>query len=614
MKKALPLSVLILALFYLGLALFPPAPQSAFNLPGFGRLPVLLNGRLQPVDTVARTTLLVLQGRQNVAAPGGRVITPIEWLLDAMCRPKEADTYQVFEIVHPDVLALFGLTTADGAGGKRFSFVQLEPKFSELDKQAALAQQTKPPERNAFQRAVLTLREHIMLYDHLTVSLIRGDSPDFLDEITKFQSGLPAGVAALHAKQANQPFDEAAAKATFDEAERFTLMADNGYILAIPPAPDDANLTHWRTAGAALLDGIQTGTLDPSVLAYAGLARAWIAQSPTEFNSLVRLYHPTLRGRFADALVKTDTEAAFNAAEPFYHGMILFVSAFLLGVISWLKWPEEFGRAAFWLLGLAWILTTIGILTRMWIEGRPPVTNLYSSALVVGWGAVALCLVLEKIFRNGIGSVAGGLVGFCTLLVAHFLSFNGDTMEMMQAVLDSNFWLATHVVMVTTGYAATFLAGFLALIYVLRGIFTTSLDKGTSEALVKMVYGIVCFATLFSFVGTVLGGIWADQSWGRFWGWDPKENGALIIVLWNALILHARWGGLVKRRGLMALALFGNIVTSWSWFGVNMLGVGLHSYGFTDAAFLGLIVFVLSQLALIALTLAPGVKWRSAAA
>jgi cytochrome c biogenesis factor len=126
-----------------------------------------------------------------------------------------------------------------------------------------------------------------------------------------------------------------------------------------------------------------------------------------------------------------------------------------------------------------------------------------------------------------------------------------------------------------------------------------------------MVYGILCFATLFSFVGTVLGGIWADQSWGRFWGWDPKENGALIIVLWNALILHARWGGLVKARGLMALAVFGNVVTSWSWFGTNMLGVGLHSYGFTDSGFMALSSFIVSQLACIALAVVPLSKWRS---
>jgi hypothetical protein len=126
-----------------------------------------------------------------------------------------------------------------------------------------------------------------------------------------------------------------------------------------------------------------------------------------------------------------------------------------------------------------------------------------------------------------------------------------------------------------------------------------------------MVYGIICFATLFSFVGTVLGGIWADQSWGRFWGWDPKENGALLIVIWNALILHVRWGDLLGDRGIMNLAVFGNIVTSFSWFGVNMLGIGLHSYGFMDAAFQWLMIFIGSQCFIIAVGLLPLKLWRS---
>jgi ABC-type transport system involved in cytochrome c biogenesis permease subunit len=182
---------------------------------------------------------------------------------------------------------------------------------------------------------------------------------------------------------------------------------------------------------------------------------------------------------------------------------------------------------------------------------------------------------------------------------------------MMRAVLDSNFWLATHVVTVTAGYGATFLAGFLAIIYIFRGVFTKSLDKATSDALSRMIYGIVCFATLFSLVGTILGGIWADQSWGRFWGWDPKENGALMIVIWNAIYLHARWGGLAKQRGLAALAVFGNIITAWSWFGVNMLGVGLHSYGFMDSAFPWLLAFAGSQLLCIAIASIPLAMWRS---
>src|SRR5205814_1808620 len=107
------------------------------------------------------------------------------------------------------------------------------------------------------------------------------------------------------------------------------------------------------------------------------------------------------------------------------------------------------------------------------------------------------------------------------------------------------------------------------------------------------------------------GGIWADQSWGRFWGWDPKEHGVLIIVLWNARILHVRWGGMVKERGLANLAVFGNIVTSFSWFGVNMLGIGLHSYGFMDAAFKWLMMFIISQLVIIGFGLIPQRFWRS---
>jgi len=111
-------------------------------------------------------------------------------------------------------------------------------------------------------------------------------------------------------------------------------------------------------------------------------------------------------------------------------------------------------------------------------------------------------------------------------------------------------------------------------------------------------------------VGTVLGGIWADQSWGRFWGWDPKENGALLIVLWNAIILHARMAGYVRERGTMVMAIFGNIITALSWFGVNMLGVGLHSYGFMDKAFVALSTFCASQFLLMLVCWAPARFWE----
>jgi ABC-type transport system involved in cytochrome c biogenesis permease subunit len=111
---------------------------------------------------------------------------------------------------------------------------------------------------------------------------------------------------------------------------------------------------------------------------------------------------------------------------------------------------------------------------------------------------------------------------------------------------------------------------------------------------------VLCFAIFFSFIGTVLGGLWADDSWGRFWGWDPKENGALMIVLWNAAVLHARWDRLVGQRGFALFAIAGNIITAWSWFGTNQLGIGLHSYGFTSGILMLLGLFVLFNLVAIA--------------
>ena len=610
-KRFLPLFVLLLGALYLAGPLLQKT-KSDFDLDGFGRIPVVANGRTKPLDSVARNTLLLLQGRQRVVTPAGDTLAPVQWMLDVFFRPELADTYQHFEIVHPGVLDVLNLAPEDGAGKKRFAYTQLIPKLQEIDRQAELAAGVEAPQRTSYQRAVLNLRDHVILYQQLKHSLVMPDGSDFLGDLLRLQDNLSAGIAAVRAKETGKDGNPELAAFTMEIGSKFLRMEQIGVLLVIPPAPGAADAT-WKKAGDALLGTFQNGSVNVNALAFAGLQHTWKNQQPEQFNTLVAKQRAESERAYAAVLKKTDAETLFNRAEPFYTSMHLYVLAFLLAVCSWLKWPESFQRSAFHLVLLAWIATTAGIAMRMWLEGRPPVTNLYSSALFVGWGAVGLCLILEKIFKNGVGSVAAGLTGFCTLLIAHHLSLSGDTLEMMRAVLDSNFWLATHVVMITTGYAATFLAGFLAIIYVFRGVLTRSLDKRTADTLVRMVYGIICFATLFSLVGTILGGIWADQSWGRFWGWDPKENGALIIVIWNAIILHARWGGIARTRGIMALAIFGNIVTSWSWFGTNMLGVGLHSYGFMDQAFVALVVFVATQLALIGLAYLPADKWRSAA-
>lgn len=614
LKRLIPLLLLLLGIAYIASTLRPPAdPSGTPDSVAFGRLPVLVGGRIKPLDTVARATLLQFQGRQTVRLADGTKLTPSRWIADVLLDDRKANTHPVFEVVHPDLLALLKLSEDDGAGKKRFSYAQLTPGLEELERQAALAQPVEAQRRTAFQRAVIALRDNIGLYVRLQASLTPPELDDPLTALRTLQDTLPASIAAVRLRQQNQPHDEAAATRLMDLASRFDFMAQNAYLIPIPPDDTATDDTAWRKTGTVLLDTFQTGAIEAHAFSYAGLAYAWRGQKAEEFNTIVKLLRAETAKRFEKQLVKVDAETRFKAAAPFYTGMVIFVAALLLAVFSWLKWPEVLGRSALNLLGLGFVLMSVGIGMRMWLEGRPPVTNLYSSALFVAWGSVGLCLILEKIHPRGLASAAGGIIGFSGLIIAHHLSLSGDTLEMMRAVLDSNFWLATHVVIITIGYSATYLAGFLAALYILRGLLTRSLDRDTAIALERMVYGILCFATLFSLVGTILGGIWADQSWGRFWGWDPKENGALIIVIWNALILHVRWGKLCGPRGLMALAVFGNIVTSWSWFGTNLLGVGLHSYGFTDRGFWALLFFAAFNLLLIAAAALPVLKslWRS---
>ena len=375
--------------------------------------------------------------------------------------------------------------------------------------------------------------------------------------------------------------------------------------------PDSLLQTRGQSAKGDLEN---VGKIDPIVKSYADLSETFQEGDHAKFNGIVK--------KLSDDFTKIaplqwhdfknlSPEQSFNAAQPFVTCMALYLVALILVFFSWLIWQDPLQKSAVGIAYVALAIHMVGLLVRIWIQGRPPVTNLYSSAVFISLGAVLFGLIFERIYRNGIGTAAAAIVGFVSLIIAHNLAMDGDTMEMLQAVLDTNLWLATHVVCITLGYVAMFVAGILAILYILRGVLDLRFDKKTASSISSMIYGVTCFAVIFSFVGTMLGGIWADQSWGRFWGWDPKENGALLIVIWSAILLHARWGGIAKDRGIAALAIGGNIVTAWSWFGTNLLQEGLHSYGFSDSGFIWLMRFNVTQLVFIAIAYLPKRLWRS---
>jgi ABC-type transport system involved in cytochrome c biogenesis permease subunit len=614
MKRWPPLiAVMIFAAWFLG-GMEPPKPRDGFNLAGFGRLPVLLDGRVQPFDSVARNSLLSMSGRSTVPLTNGPPLSALEWLIKTMARPEEANQLKIFRIQHPDLEGLLG---TDKIGLEYYSFNDLTNQFDSISSQARKLAQSEENSADAaklrtpFQKDMMHLYNSVELYVRLKSSLEPEGTRDFQRELEVYQESIGPGRAALEQSQAGKAADQEDLQRIAEFFKRYDTLSEMADPMIIPPLPGQPR-QDWRNIGTDLKEALRSGQIHPAATNYATMADAYHNNKPAQFNQALANYRVWMQeNELYPALKKGSQEFFFNQIEPFYKSMVIYVAALLLGCAFWINLSEPVRRTGFALLVLAFVIHSLGLGFRMYLEGRPPVTNLYSSAIFIGWGACLFGIFLERLFKGGLGLVVAGFIGFATLIIAHHLALSGDTMEMLQAVLDTNLWLATHVVVVTSGYTAMFVAGLLAIVYIVRGFFTSTLTPEIARTLSRMVYGIVCFATLFSFVGTILGGIWADQSWGRFWGWDPKENGALLIVLWNAITLHARWGGMVKERGLMAMAVFGNIITSFSWFGVNMLGIGLHSYGFMDKAFPWLVGFDISQVFLIALALTPPRFWAS---
>jgi ABC-type transport system involved in cytochrome c biogenesis permease subunit len=282
-------------------------------------------------------------------------------------------------------------------------------------------------------------------------------------------------------------------------------------------------------------------------------------------------------------------------AEVAYHrlGLLDWSLALDLLCLVLLGASALFGRRWLWTaaicsLAAGTICLLIGMGLRVWIMQRPPVATLYESVIFVGAVAALLGLAIEAIRRRGDGALVGAVLAATLLLVGRSYADDGDTMGMLAAVLNSNFWLTIHVLTITAGYGCTLVAGVVAHVALAaRALRPTDAETHRQHDRAMLILALI--SLLFTLFGTILGGIWADQSWGRFWGWDPKENGALLIVLWLLMLLHLRSAGTAGPRAFALGLVICNIVVAAAWFGVNLLGIGLHSYGFASGTFWSLV-------------------------
>lgn len=542
-------------------------PSEPYNFAAAANIPVIDGGRVKPLDTFARVSLRLISGRETYKDADDQSQPAIKWFFELVRSGREFSRGSIakakfIKIENDQVLATLKL---EQRSGFLYSVSEVAgpgvQKLAEAARAAKKKKQANQPIDKYEDKAIETVDRLQLVFaiNQMSVPLIApapGNPNDYI--------ALPEGIEAIR-----------------NEAFKKVLPAHN-----LPPDTDVDTLSKEQQE---LLTGPVVTMMEklegdnPAVAFWTKLLKAYSREKPDEFNQALAEY----AGKYSIQDVtpsRMKLETFYNAFAPFYECLGLYVGVILLCIASWFGRAEAFRKSAFWLLVLTALIHGTALIARMAIQDRwlVFVTNLYSSAIFIGFGCVVLGLLLEKVFPIGIGNLVGAILGVLTTIVSHQIGAGGDNLEMMQAVLDTNFWLATHVTCVTFGYTATFVAGALGVGYVIAGLFTRAVTPEINKAWNNMLYGVVAFATLLSFVGTVLGGIWADQSWGRFWGWDPKENGAVLIVIWNSLILHARWAGLVKTRGIALLTIAGNMVTVWSWFGTNQLGIGLHAYGFDN--------------------------------
>jgi ABC-type transport system involved in cytochrome c biogenesis permease subunit len=612
---------LLLALPALGQETDPAAtrsePWSREVVDLFASLPVQDGGRVKPMEKLAGIHLLTLNGKRSLELPSGEKVGPTEWLLDCLFFPEQARTYEHFRIQNDAVLTAIGLDReADKRKSDRYSYEQLRPALAQLEQEASRVARIEGKERTPTQKQILKLSSDLFRFQGLVSFLdpvrwrYRTDGSPALAELyegraTSSLSEVLAGGERLFelAREVRneEGADREALQGLFSQLDSVLASGSQG-IAFVPPTEDaEAPEEWWTLSGVVQASFFAEPRPEAHIATLASLERLEAARAqPEAFLAELRELHGTVVG-LAEArgeYEKIPLEISLYRWKLFPYSLVLFLLAFLLLAGSWVR------PASRWLVGGVWganalalALLTAGIVMRCIIRERPPVVSLYDTILFITATGTLVALVAEGLVRMRIGLAVATLLGAGGMFLAGRYEIvetrtAGDTMASVVAVLDTNYYLAIHVTTITLGYAGGLVAALFAHFWIFgRMLGVRRGDRDLYRMISRLTYGAVCFSLLFSIFGTIMGGVWANDSWGRFWGWDPKENGALLICLWELIILHSRLGGFIRERGLAVMSVLLGVVVSASWWGVNLLSVGLHSYGFTEGVGLALLVY-----------------------
>ena len=567
-------------------------------------IPVQEEGRIKPLDTFARNQLLRFHGKRS----SGTDVAPIDWLIGVAINNQKIINIPVFNIRNSEVAHTLGL---DWDNNHKYTILEVASGIeSQIDLFKAIYSKG---EEN------LSIVEKQLSEIYMNVSIYKGIQSSF--------SCLLPTITIDNQKIANAIKVDIGEKVSYF---RFIQYLDNmNLLIQSHPIREDETLSASDSSFFQILTNLNkiyqsknaTGLkiIPPSKV---HSDRAWLSPWELMDGRIIELFQlkmllelesyiqkgiPELISNYKDVLYSATVELPdslilkkevwYNEVNLFYKSTAFYLFGFIFLCLSYIFKPEILSKLAGLSLFLGFFIHGFGLYLRMLIMARPPVSTLYESIIFVGFIAVLVSILIELFKKDGIGILIGSICG----VIFHYISFgyaaDGDTLGMLVAVLNSNFWLATHVTTMTMGYGVSIIAGIMGHIYLIYSIIFPKDSKKLRE-IYDNTFGITLLALFFTVFGTILGGIWADQSWGRFWGWDPKENGALLICMWQIFMIHLRLTGMVRGAGFAFGMVINIIIVTLAWFGVNLLNIGLHSYGFASGIALNLTLFILFELLL----------------
>jgi ABC-type transport system involved in cytochrome c biogenesis permease subunit len=511
------------------LLLAPSAPVLAGGpeLQPLREIAIQEGGRTKPFDSFARELAKRVQGARAFGFDTVAGLEPTEWVLATLAAPDRWKAEPIVKVTHAGLRQAAGLPTDKD----RYSFQELA-------------------DHKGLQEAVARVR----------AKLDRNEDPDPVErEVLDLYDTLVTYQGVM-----------------------------SGESLHIVPHPDDpkaawysiADLATPQTAALSQVQRVRA-LVSAAVVAYREGDRAGVQTAASALGSRLAELAPGVYPAPKDLA----REVHYNRAKPFRTAWLLYLLGFLALLASFPLASRGFSWAGMALVVAGFLSQAYGMALRVMISGRPPVTNMYESVVWVAFGGMLFALIFEAVYRVRIFAACASALAVICLILADNVPILDGSISPLVPVLRDNMWLTVHVLTITLGYAAFTLA--MGIGHLNLGLYFFRPGEAVLfKNLSLFLYRALQVGTLFLAVGTLLGGVWASYSWGRFWGWDPKETWALIATLGYLAILHARMAGWIKEFGMAVGSLLGYLLVLMAWYGVNfVLGTGLHSYGFGSGGY-----------------------------